>query len=198
MLVSGLLFLRVLQVKKRADERTRTADLISLRVIGRALQGVANPAYLKGFLCTGLPRVAPYCAPGGVRVVSKATAARPATVTHDPSPSRGLRTAVGPGRPHYRFSSCTAQPLPSGSSKKRYREPGEPSGPSCCTSPTGTPRPASSSRTASTSSTTSCTPLTDPGSPSGRPSPTTTEQADPGGVICTTRMPPPGRTSWSR
>jgi hypothetical protein len=29
------------QVKYRADERTRTADLVSLRVIGRALQGVS-------------------------------------------------------------------------------------------------------------------------------------------------------------
>jgi hypothetical protein len=27
---------------RRADERTRTADLISLRVIGRALQGVSR------------------------------------------------------------------------------------------------------------------------------------------------------------
>jgi hypothetical protein len=30
------------------------------------------------------------------------------------------------------------------------------------------------------------------------PSPMTTEQADPGGVTCTIRMPLPGRTSWSR
>src|SRR5438477_29186 len=61
-----------------------------------------------------------------------------------------------------------------------------------------TPRPASPARTASRSSTTSWTPLTEPGSPSGRPSPITTEQAEPGGVICTTRMFPVGRTSWSR
>ena len=76
--------------------------------------------------------------------------------------------------------------------------PGVPSGPSCWTSPTGTPRPARASRTASTSWTTSWTPLTEPGSPSGRPSPSTTEQAEPGGVSCTTRIPELGRTSWSR
>ena len=33
---------RALQVKKRADERTRTADLISLRVIGQVLQEFAE------------------------------------------------------------------------------------------------------------------------------------------------------------
>ena len=45
----------------------------SLRVINRMLQGlprVANPAYLSCFLFSGLQCVAPYCAPGGVRVVS--------------------------------------------------------------------------------------------------------------------------------
>jgi hypothetical protein len=36
------LFLWVLQVKERADERTRTADLTSLRVISQALQGLAG------------------------------------------------------------------------------------------------------------------------------------------------------------
>ena len=39
----------------------------------RGLHGVANTAYLGGFLCSGLPRVAQYCAPGGVRVVSMQT-----------------------------------------------------------------------------------------------------------------------------
>jgi hypothetical protein len=34
------------------------------------LQGLANPAYLSGFLFSGLLRVAPYCVPGGIRVVS--------------------------------------------------------------------------------------------------------------------------------
>ena len=32
---------------------------------------VANAAYLEGFHCPALPWVAPYCARGGVRVVSK-------------------------------------------------------------------------------------------------------------------------------
>jgi hypothetical protein len=59
--------------KRRAEERTRTADLISLRVISRVLQGLhrlANPTYLGGFFFSALPSVAPYCVPGGVRVVS--------------------------------------------------------------------------------------------------------------------------------
>src|SRR5215211_6626633 len=58
--------------KPRADEQTRTADLISLRVIIHALQELANPAYLSRFLFSGLPRIAPYCATGGIRVVSAA------------------------------------------------------------------------------------------------------------------------------
>src|SRR5918998_4547684 len=32
---------------------------------------VANPAYIEGFPFSDLPRVAPYCAPGGIRVVSE-------------------------------------------------------------------------------------------------------------------------------
>src|SRR5918994_2026771 len=36
----------------------------------RGVQGIANPAYLEGFLFHGLPSVAPYCVPGGIRVVS--------------------------------------------------------------------------------------------------------------------------------
>ena len=39
----------------------------SLRVIGHALQGIANTAYLEEFPFPGLLRVAPYCAPGGIR-----------------------------------------------------------------------------------------------------------------------------------
>jgi hypothetical protein len=35
------------------------------------LQRLANPAYLGGFLFSGLLRVAPYCVPGGIRVVSR-------------------------------------------------------------------------------------------------------------------------------
>jgi hypothetical protein len=34
------------------------------------VHGVANPPYLRRFLFSGLPCVAPYCAPGGIRVVS--------------------------------------------------------------------------------------------------------------------------------
>src|SRR5215213_3853683 len=39
----------------------------------RGVHKLANPAYLGGFLCSALLRVAPYCVPGGIRVVSKAT-----------------------------------------------------------------------------------------------------------------------------
>src|SRR5215204_5593968 len=37
----------------------------------RGLHGFGKPAYLGGFLCCGLLRVAPYCVPGGIRVVSR-------------------------------------------------------------------------------------------------------------------------------
>jgi hypothetical protein len=46
----------------------------SLRVIHQPLQGVAGACksrIFRGLLCSGLLSVAPYCAPGGVRVVSK-------------------------------------------------------------------------------------------------------------------------------
>jgi hypothetical protein len=36
----------------------------------RGVHGIANTAYLSGFLCPALLRVARYCVPGGVRVVS--------------------------------------------------------------------------------------------------------------------------------
>src|SRR5215211_9219328 len=36
----------------------------------RGVQGLANPAFLSKFLCSALPSVAPYCVPGGIRVVS--------------------------------------------------------------------------------------------------------------------------------
>jgi hypothetical protein len=51
-LLGGILFYGICRQKRRADERTRTADLISLRVIIQALQGFArgaNPANLSGF-----------------------------------------------------------------------------------------------------------------------------------------------------
>jgi hypothetical protein len=34
------------------------------------MQGVANAAYLEGFPFSGLLSVAPYCVPGGIRLVS--------------------------------------------------------------------------------------------------------------------------------
>src|SRR5215211_3975765 len=36
------------------------------------VQELANAAYLSGFLCSELLRVAPYCVPGGIRVISTA------------------------------------------------------------------------------------------------------------------------------
>ena len=57
----------------------------SLRVIGHVLQGVAglaNPVYLSRFLFSGLLRVAPYCAPSGIRVVSISPVNSPDTVAH--------------------------------------------------------------------------------------------------------------------
>jgi hypothetical protein len=36
----------------------------------RGLHGLANTAYLSGFLFSGLPSVALYCVPSGVKVVS--------------------------------------------------------------------------------------------------------------------------------
>jgi hypothetical protein len=40
------------------------------------LRGIANPSYLSRFPSSALSRVAPYCAPGDVRVVSKARGPR--------------------------------------------------------------------------------------------------------------------------
>jgi hypothetical protein len=54
----------------------------SLRVIGQALQGTANAAYIEGFPFPALPHVAPYCAPGGIRVVSISPSHLPNTVAH--------------------------------------------------------------------------------------------------------------------
>jgi hypothetical protein len=73
MIVGSSLFIG-LQVKKRADERTRTAFLISSYECAvmccRGVQGIANAAYLEGFPFPALLSVAPYCVPGGIRVVS--------------------------------------------------------------------------------------------------------------------------------
>jgi hypothetical protein len=40
------------------------------RGVAGTCTGLARPAYLSRFLCSALPCVAPFCAPGGVRVVS--------------------------------------------------------------------------------------------------------------------------------
>ena len=37
----------------------------------RGLLEIAIPLFLGGFLCSGLLHIAPYCAPGGIRVISK-------------------------------------------------------------------------------------------------------------------------------
>src|SRR5215203_5915191 len=42
----------------------------------RGLQRLANTAYLEGFPFPALLRVAPYCVPGGIRMVSKASVLR--------------------------------------------------------------------------------------------------------------------------
>jgi hypothetical protein len=60
----------------------------------RGLLGVANAAYLRGFLVSALPSVAPYCVPGGVRVVSKGYG------LHIAVPFMHLSTAH-PDQPHF-------------------------------------------------------------------------------------------------
>jgi hypothetical protein len=54
------------------------------------VQGVANPAYLGDFLRSGLLRVAPYCVPGGIRLVSKARGEH----DHSLSPKLGAKLSV--------------------------------------------------------------------------------------------------------
>jgi hypothetical protein len=54
-------FLRYLQEKKRADERTRTADLISLRVCGQGLQRLARGCKSRIFKRLSLLRAAACC-----------------------------------------------------------------------------------------------------------------------------------------
>src|SRR5215217_5028816 len=57
-------------LKSRRVDSNRL-PLLQLRVITQALQRLANPAFLSWFLCSGLLSVAPYCAPGGISVVSR-------------------------------------------------------------------------------------------------------------------------------
>jgi hypothetical protein len=47
--------------KERADERTRTADLISLRVCGHALQGCAGDCKSRIFRGVSFPCLAAWC-----------------------------------------------------------------------------------------------------------------------------------------
>ena len=54
-------------------EQTQVADLLFTndnRGVAGARPGLASPGYLSRFPFSGLLRVAPYCVPGGVRVVS--------------------------------------------------------------------------------------------------------------------------------
>ncbi len=60
----------------------------------RGLHGVANPAFPEGFPFSGLLSIAPYCVPGGVRVVSEVRELR---VTR--SPSLDTRVGFGDGLP---------------------------------------------------------------------------------------------------
>jgi hypothetical protein len=54
-------FLRVLQENQRADERTRTSDLISLRVICQGLQGFAEACKCRIFRGVSFLRFAVRC-----------------------------------------------------------------------------------------------------------------------------------------
>jgi hypothetical protein len=104
--------IRFTYAEKRADERTRTADLISLRVRIHALQGlpeVANPRFLGQFPFCALPCVAPYCARGGVKVVSvrrwwRCTRSSRARPTH--LSLRGRRSRGGVARSWHSPSYC--------------------------------------------------------------------------------------------
>jgi hypothetical protein len=68
-------FLRDLQEKQRADERTRTADLlITSEKYGGAghcsgLLWLAESSYLSGIFFTGLHTIAEHCALGDVEVM---------------------------------------------------------------------------------------------------------------------------------
>ena len=68
-----LSFILQIGTRRRPDERTRTTDFMRCR----GLQRLANPAYLSRNPFPALLRVAPYCAPGGVRVVSIASSYSP-------------------------------------------------------------------------------------------------------------------------
>src|SRR5215218_4901125 len=64
---------------RRADSNRFTAHYECAVRRCRDLQGIANAAYLEGFLFPGLLRVAPYCVPGGLRLVSISPSYPPST-----------------------------------------------------------------------------------------------------------------------
>jgi hypothetical protein len=55
---------------RRADSNRFTAHYERSLRRCRGLHGLANAPFLGDFLCSGLLSVAPYCVPGGIRVVS--------------------------------------------------------------------------------------------------------------------------------
>src|SRR5215203_3510654 len=78
----------------------------------RGLQRGANPAYLEGFPYSGLLSVAPYCVPGGIRVVSGARVLR-----NSPNRKKGISRLPFPPpvrriRPHLMSSHgpCATHP----------------------------------------------------------------------------------------
>jgi hypothetical protein len=62
----------------------------------RGMQGIADTAYLEGFLFSVLPSVAPYCVPGGVRVVSTSSLYPRGKVVH----TKLLSVLIGQALPH--------------------------------------------------------------------------------------------------
>ncbi len=63
-------------VAVKSFEQTRMVDLIpgDNRGVAEVSTGLASSGYPSRFPFPALPRVAPYCVPGGVRVVSKSSA----------------------------------------------------------------------------------------------------------------------------
>jgi hypothetical protein len=117
--------------RRRADERARSADLLirSVRSVVaercRGLPRVANPAYLSRFLFYGLPCVAPYCVPGGVRVVSEVRALPVAgSFAPDGRAGKGDGLPATPlihARPRFArmlVSRCRARPRPPRTSRR--------------------------------------------------------------------------------
>src|SRR5215216_1109225 len=72
----------------------------------RGVQRLANPAYLKGFLFSALLRVAPYCVPGGIRVVSMSPSYRSSTKS-----SLRFSSVVAQGAATKRRAPAASSPL---------------------------------------------------------------------------------------